>query len=160
MDTYAKATSKEKAVFTNFSKLLKENSPTLQVEHRELKGAGRKKYIYVLAKNLPLIHTLEFQVSKEETKRITLVVSRASIDSEFYKKFLKMDDSKSSYGGIVLSLEVSKEEDVPTLLKKIDTLSQIDEDLVMDPKRTYSDPPQGWGRSKTLKDPVKETETE
>ena len=145
MNRYSKANTKEKANFTKVAKILKENLTHTAEKSRELKGEKSKvKYIFVLKKNNPLIHVIEFGMKGEEVVNIRLVVSRPTLKTDFYKAVLKSkSECKASYGGIVLHFNTDAE-GANGIIKEINTLCEASEEVVLDPKRTYADPPFGW----------------
>ena len=155
---YANATAAEKATFTKVAKILKENLTHTAEKSRELKGKAKVKYIFVLKGNNPLIHTLEFGVKDKEIVNIRLVVSRTTLKTDFYKGIMKSkSDPKSSYGGIVIHFNTD-EKGASKILMEINTLCEDSEEVELDPKRTYSDPPQGWSGCIGNGKPVKEEE--
>jgi hypothetical protein len=145
---YDSANAEEKKNFTNFAKLivLFLTMVGTKVTHRELKGEkSRKKYGFALKANSTLIHMVEFRAIGDQIKQIVLVISKVTSKSKFGNALLKLHpDAKFSYGGFCFTIPVDNQEDVPTLLEQIGKLAEASEELELDPKRTYSDPPQGW----------------
>jgi len=157
---YADANSTEKATFTKVAKILKENFTHTSEKFRMLKGKSKVKYIFALKENNPLIHTIEFGVKDKEIVNLRLVVSRPTLKSDFYKGIMKISEAKNSYGGIVIHFN-GNEKEVSNILKAINTLSEKSEEIELNPKRTYSDPPQGWvdgvdGKPAKIEEPTKE----
>jgi len=138
-----KAISAQEVInFDLFAKMVKSHISCLEVHHRELKGTKKVKYIFALKENKLKIHILEFYLSDQEVTAIRLVTSRPTINSTFYKNLLKIKGSKGSYGGIVVHIPTQNPLD---LLDKINkTIVKSEETILLDPERTYSDPPQGW----------------
>ena len=145
---YASATAEEKKNFTAFNKLIAILVTLLasKVTHRELKGEkARKKYGFGLKPNNVLIHMIEFRAVADEIRQIVLVVSKVVQNSDFGNALLKLHpDAKFSYGGFVYTLPIEEQDEVPTYLEQIGKLAEASEELELDPKRTYYDPPQGW----------------
>ena len=141
MNRYAKANTAEKANFTKFNKLISGFS----VDHRELKGEKTNvKYIFVLKKNNAHIHSIEFGTKKGEVANIRLVVSRPTLKSDFYKALFKgKSEAKASYGGIVVTYPATIE-NAQSTLELVSKLNEASEQIELDPKRTYCDPPAGW----------------
>jgi cell division septation protein DedD len=150
---YSAATAEEKANFSKFAKLLKENAPNLKEESRVLLGEKKAKYIFVIGKNAPYIHSLEVGVTGTEIKNVRLVVSKDTKKSDFYKAIAKIAD-EVNYGGVVIHFEAT-EETLAKIFGQVGKLADASEEVVLNPKRTYSDPPTGWPRSKNTIDPVK-----
>jgi len=159
------ATAAEKKTFTIFAQLIAIVLTLIgcKVDHRELKGKSRPKFVFALKPNNVLIHTLEFQMAGDIVKRIILVVSRVTLDSPFYKGLMKLPEVKNGYGGVsvFIPIEAQSEEanrkEVEALLLKIGKLAENHEELELDPKRTYHDPPQGWVEGAITR-PVKKDE--
>ena len=159
MDRYSKATAAEKAMFTLLATLIGVLSH-LAPRHRELKGnKSTVKFNFPLKANNPHIHILEFRVKKGVISHLVLTVARTCIDSDFYKRMIKLG-AKATYGGIVLSWPTTEEE-APTLLAEIDKAAGESEEIALNPKRTYCDPPAGWvkdltGKEGVIKEPTPE----
>jgi len=145
MERYANATAAEKTLFTKFSKIVKTSCTHIVEKARELTGdKGWVKFKFDPKPNNPHIHQMEFGVKKGEVANFRLVVSRPTLKSSFYKAMEKLG-AKASYGGIVLHFDITEAE-APTLLAQIDKAAEECEIVELNPKRTYSDPPQGWVR--------------
>ena len=144
MNRYAKATAAEKKIFTAMNAILTSHTQ-FGVAKRELKGEKTKvKYIFDLKANNPLIHSLEFGTKNGEIVNIRLVVSRPTIKSDFYKALFKgKSEAKASYGGIVVHFDATPESAQGTL-ELIAKLAEASEEISLDPKRTYCDPPANW----------------
>jgi hypothetical protein len=147
INRYDSASKEEKGTFTKLFKMLTAflTLAATTVHHRELREDKRPKYIFALGKNNALAWTIEFQMAGEEVKRIILLVSKVTMKSDFGKALSKtFKEAKVAYGGIVVSIPVENQESIPTMLESIGTLIGASEELELDPKRTYFDPPTGW----------------
>jgi hypothetical protein len=145
---YDSASKEEKSVFTKLNGLLAVLITLIgsKIHHRELREEKNPKYIFALGKNNPLVYTLEFRLGKDDIiKSISMVLSRVTLKSDFGKQLMKtFKDAKESYGGIVVRIPIENQDDVATTLKTLGTLMAASEELELDPKRTYFDPPTGW----------------
>jgi len=144
---YASASKAEKGVFTKLNALLVTFLALVSttVHHRELREEKNPKYIFALSKNNALVYTLEFRLAEDIIKSISMVVSRVTLKSEFGKALMKtFKTAKDAYGGVVIRIPIENQDEVATTLEKIGTLIAASEELELDPKRTYYDPPQGW----------------
>ena len=144
MNRYATATAAEKKVFTTLQKVLLAHTP-FAVAQRELKGEKSKvKYIFDLKANNPHIHQLEFGTKNGEVVNIRMVVSRPTIKTDFYKALFKgKSEAKASYGGVVVHFDATTDS-APDTLKLIAKLAEASDEVALDPKRTYCDPPCNW----------------
>jgi hypothetical protein len=144
---YSTATAAEKQNFTDLVKTMAPLLATgLTIKHRELREEKNPKYILALGKNKALVYTVEFRLGeKNSIKSISLLVSRVTLKSNFGKALIKaFKDAKECYGSIVFRIPVEKQESVPGMLETIGKLIQASDELELDPKRNYLDPPQGW----------------
>ena len=156
MERYAHKTAAEAAIFTSLAKFVKALTH-IGERNRELKGdKSWVKYQFNLKVNNPHIHVLEFGVKKGEVANIRLVTAKPTLKSDFYRAMEKLG-FKGIYGGIVLHIEAA-EKDLPALLAKIDTAAEASEEIALDAKRTYCDPPQGWVKDRTGKEGITKEE--
>ena len=166
---YSTATAAEKQNFTDLVKTMAPLLATgLTVKHRELREEKNPKYILVLNKNKALVYTVEFRLGdKNSIKSISLLVSRVTLKSNFGKALTKaFKEAKECYHGIVIRIPIEKQESVPATLETIGKLIMASDELELDPKRTYQDPPQDWVdgmndvKPAKVKEPVAETTKE
>ena len=145
---YGTANADEKKTFKTLASFLVMFLSLLGVGvlHRELRGNKKAKFIFALKKNNPLIHAVEFLMDAgENVKMVSLLVSKVTKDSKFGRGVLKLHiDARLAYGGVVVRIPIENQEELPTLLENIGKLAAASEELELDPKRTYFDPPQGW----------------
>ena len=166
LNRYSSANAAEKKSFTKFA-LLIALLTFAKVAHRELKGAkSRIKYIFALKANNPHIHSVEMGTRNGEIVNLRLVVSRPTLKSEFYLALMKLKagDPQKSYGGIVVTFEAS-ESTIEGILKDINKLGEVSDEVALNPKRTYCDPPAGWiegndGKVGVVKSEKKEVKVE
>jgi hypothetical protein len=152
MERYKNATKDEKAIFTLRSKEVSTLTHIVE-RNRELKGEKSwVKYQLNLKANNPHIHVLEFGIKKGEVANVRLVVAKPTLKSDFYKAMEKLG-FKGIYGGIVLHIPC-EEKELPTLLAKIDKAAEASEEIELDAKRTYCDPPAGWVKDRTGKEGI------
>ena len=158
MERYKSATTEEKAVFTQFGKILKDLTH-ISERGRELTGdKSWVKFKFNLKKNNPHIHAMEFGIKKGIIQNIRFVIAKTTQKGDFFTQVLKIDGAKKLYGNIVLHIPCEGEEAATTLLQKIDKLAEESEIIEMDPKRTYCDPPAGWVNDRTGKEGVTKKE--
>jgi len=137
-------TTEEATMFTQLEKMVKENMKSLKVTDKVISGGKKAKFKFILAKNAPYIHLIEFLVKNAtEVVALRLVTARTTMETDFYRNLTKLPEAKESYGGIVIHIPINLEK-TPEILKQINTLVGKSEEVELDPKRTYSDPPQGW----------------
>ena len=152
MNRYKSATTEEKANFAKISKLVKAHT---SFKERVKMLIGEKswiKYVIALKANNPHIHALEVGIKKGEIANVRLVVSKPTVKSDFHTQMVKFG-FKATYGGTVLHIDC-EEKDLEKIFTKIESLAQASEEIELDPKRTYCDPPAGWIEGLTGKEGV------
>ena len=150
------ATAAEKSTFTSLAKFFDGLTHINGVRNQEIKGDKNwVKFQFNLKANNPHIHVLEFGVKKGEVANIRLVVSNPTKKSDFYAQATKL--GKAIYGGIVIHID-AEEKEIPSILAKLDKLAEASEEITLDPKRTYCDPPAGWVKDRTGKEGITKKE--
>ena len=129
---YDSATAQEKAMFTALAKVLKENAPTLSVDHRALEGTlTRPKVMFYLKKNNPGISHIEWVCNPDgEGQRMRVIVSKHTKGSDFYLALTKT--GKAIYGGIVINWE-KEDHTLEDILVKVTELAEASEVVDINP---------------------------
>jgi len=144
---YGAATAAEKSTFTKLAALLVSflAIASVKITHRELREEKNPKYIFALSKNNALVYTLEFRLKKGIIQSLSMVVSRVTLKSDFGKALGKtFKEAKIIYGGVVVRIPIEDPDNLPEILDNLAKLIAASDELELDPKRTYYDPPQGW----------------
>ena len=129
---YDSASAAEKAMFTQLGKTLKDNAPSLTVDHRELEGSlTRPKVMFFLKKNNPGISHIEWVCTGEGVpQRMRVIVSKHTKGTDFYRSLTKT--GKAIYGGIVINWE-KEEHTLEDILVEVATLAESCEVVDINP---------------------------
>ncbi len=137
------ASDSELLTLETLTGIIKSHLKSQKVTAIDLKGTGRAaKFQFVFGDNSKKVWAIEFLMSDQEVRAIRLVTSRDTTNSKFYKNLLKIEGSKSSYGGVVVH--------IPANNMALDILSKIEDGLKspemveLSETRTYYDPPKDW----------------